>query len=51
MTVKLQGREACPVARPDFKSGEGSISIPRGFDSHSFPPYNVHALTPKGWNK
>jgi selenocysteine-specific elongation factor len=33
-----QGREASPVGRPDFKSGEGRQPVLGGFDSHSLPP-------------
>ena len=32
------GRDTFPVGRPDFKSGWGSETVPRGFDSHSLPP-------------
>jgi selenocysteine-specific elongation factor len=32
------GRDTFPVGRPDFKSGRGSETVLRGFDSHSLPP-------------
>ncbi len=34
------------MARLDFKSSEGSISIPRGFDSRSLPPLPFGIVTP-----
>ncbi|ASP60886.1 hypothetical protein CDO30_21825 (plasmid) [Sinorhizobium meliloti] len=37
-TNSTPGRESCPVACPDFKSGWGSEAALGGFDSHSLPP-------------
>ena len=36
--ASIQGREASPVGRPDFKSGRGREPVLGGFDSHSLPP-------------
>jgi hypothetical protein len=46
-TAFAQHVKACPVVRPDFKSGEGSISILCGFDSHCLPPNKGTTLTPE----
>ena len=38
LELNENGRDTFPVGRPDFKSGWGSETVPRGFDSHSLPP-------------
>ncbi len=40
------GRDTFPVGRPDFKSGWGSETVPRGFDSHSLPPSKANNVIP-----
>lgn len=39
----VQGGEASPVGRPDFKSGWGREPVLSGFDSHSLPPSSPSA--------